>query len=187
MDSQRRHQQKHNGGLRRIQSGAAAVEFAIVFPLLFALMYATIVYGYVFFAQQTINMVAQEVAKAAVAAAPYDEDGKPAGDSRYANAARIYFAAAQTSGPLQYLLGSTVLYPKKDELGTTSLADGGGEIFTVTITLEGLTENCEKKPGAADPEKPKGAFPTINLSIMGLGCVPPLPDTLSATASVRVS
>ncbi|MDN5874924.1 MAG: hypothetical protein L0H29_11140, partial [Sinobacteraceae bacterium] len=53
-----------------------------------------------------------------------------------------------------------------------------GKAITVHVKLTGLTGKC----GTSE-----GAFPSINLSIMGLGCVPPLPDTLSATASVRVS
>ncbi|TAM12406.1 MAG: pilus assembly protein [Nevskiaceae bacterium] len=158
---------------RRRQSGAAAIEFAFVFPLLFALMYATIVYGYVFFAQQTINLVAQECAKAAVAAAPYDSSGKPIPPD-YATAATTYFNLAKKQGPLT-LFPAGVTVDLVDKGLTLVPGTGNGQIYTLEITLTGLTGKT-------------GAFPTISLGgIMGIHDVPPMPQTLTASASVRVS
>ena len=48
------------------QSGAAAIEFAIVFPLFFLIFYAIITYGLIFAAQQTLALAAAEGARAAV-------------------------------------------------------------------------------------------------------------------------
>lgn len=156
----------------RRQSGAAAIEFAFVFPLLFALMYATVVYGYVFFAQQTINLVAQECAKAAVAATPYDANGNVT-SANYATAAGNYLNLARTQGPLTLFPAGVTVTPSY--LGPQKVATGDGQIFTVTITLTGLTGKS-------------GAFPTISLGgIMGIHDIPPMPQTLTASASVRVS
>lgn len=60
-------------GARRRQRGATAVEFAFVFPLLFVVTYAAIVYGYVYMAAQTVAYAAQAGAEAAVQV-PYSND-----------------------------------------------------------------------------------------------------------------
>src|SRR5258708_37699419 len=54
----------------RTQRGAAAVEFAFVFPVLFLLIYGVIVYSYIFVLQESINYAAQQAAEAAVAVEP---------------------------------------------------------------------------------------------------------------------
>ncbi len=48
------------------QQGAAAVEFAILFPIFFLIFYAIITYGLIFAAQQTLTLAAAEGARAAV-------------------------------------------------------------------------------------------------------------------------
>ncbi|WKL13572.1 pilus assembly protein [Comamonas testosteroni] len=48
------------------QQGAAAIEFAIVFPIFFLIFYAIITYGLIFAAQQTLTLAAAEGARAAV-------------------------------------------------------------------------------------------------------------------------
>lgn len=52
------------------QRGATAVEFALLFPFLFAVVYGGITYGFVFFLQQRVNFAAQEGVRAAVAFNP---------------------------------------------------------------------------------------------------------------------
>ena len=54
----------------RSARGAAAVEFAFVFPVLFLLIYGVIVYSYIFMLQESINYAAQQAAEAAVAVEP---------------------------------------------------------------------------------------------------------------------
>lgn len=57
------------------QDGAVAVEFILIFPVLFAIMYCTIVYGYTYMLQQSINFAAQQGAQAAVAVIPTGSSG----------------------------------------------------------------------------------------------------------------
>src|SRR5690606_27104241 len=59
---------------RTRQAGAAVVEFAFVFPILFLLVYGVIVYAYVYVVQQSITYAAQEAAEAAVAVSPAQDD-----------------------------------------------------------------------------------------------------------------
>ncbi len=51
---------------RAKQNGAAAIEFAIIFPIFFLIFYAIVTYGLIFAAQQTITLAASEGARAAV-------------------------------------------------------------------------------------------------------------------------
>ena len=48
------------------QKGAAAIEFAIIFPIFFIIFYAVVTYGLIFAAQQTLTLAAAEGARAAV-------------------------------------------------------------------------------------------------------------------------
>jgi Flp pilus assembly protein TadG len=53
--------------LRRVsESGTAAVEFAIVFPVLFAVLYGIVTYSVIFVAQQSLTLAAEEGARAAL-------------------------------------------------------------------------------------------------------------------------
>ena len=57
------------GGCMKIQvkqKGAAAIEFAIIFPIFFIIFYAVVTYGLIFAAQQTLTLAAAEGARAAV-------------------------------------------------------------------------------------------------------------------------
>lgn len=42
------------------QNGAAAIEFAILFPIFFLIFYAVVTYGLIFVAQQTLTLAAAE-------------------------------------------------------------------------------------------------------------------------------
>ncbi|MGH8458645.1 MAG: TadE/TadG family type IV pilus assembly protein, partial [Nevskiales bacterium] len=55
---------------RRSESGAAALEFAILLPLLLLLIYGLFVYSYMFVVQEAITFAAQEAAEAAVKVDP---------------------------------------------------------------------------------------------------------------------
>lgn len=57
-------------GFRNRQRGASAVEFALVFPMLFAITYVTVVYSYLFIIHQSLSFAAQEAAEAAVSIDP---------------------------------------------------------------------------------------------------------------------
>ena len=60
-------QAKRTGGSflrRRAQRGAYALEFALVFPVLFLLVYGIFTYGLIFTAQQSLSLAAEEGARA---------------------------------------------------------------------------------------------------------------------------
>jgi len=50
----------------RAERGSAAIEFAIVFPLFFVVLYAIVTYSLVFLAQQSLTAAAEEGARAAL-------------------------------------------------------------------------------------------------------------------------
>lgn len=52
--------------IRKIEQGAAAIEFAILLPIFFLIFYSIITYGLIFAAQQTLTLAASEGARAAV-------------------------------------------------------------------------------------------------------------------------
>ena len=62
------------------QRGAAAVEFALVFPMLFIVTYGAIIYSYIYVLRQSLTFAAQEAAQAAVSVQPgasgYDDQVK---------------------------------------------------------------------------------------------------------------
>lgn len=51
---------------RRMQRGATAVEFAMVFPLFFMVLYAIVTYSLIFVAQQNLTLASEEGARAAL-------------------------------------------------------------------------------------------------------------------------
>lgn len=55
---------------QRRQWGAAAVEFALVFPMLFIVTYGAIIYSYIYVLRQSLTFAAQEAAQAAVSVQP---------------------------------------------------------------------------------------------------------------------
>jgi len=60
---------------RQSQRGVAAVEFAIVFPLFFLVLYAIVTYSMVFLAQQSLTAAAEEGARAALVWQSADDVG----------------------------------------------------------------------------------------------------------------
>ena len=51
---------------KKRERGAAAIEFAILFPIFFIIFYAIVTYGLIFAAQQSMTLAAAEGARAAV-------------------------------------------------------------------------------------------------------------------------
>ncbi|KVD80896.1 pilus assembly protein TadE [Burkholderia sp. ABCPW 14] len=51
---------------RRFQRGATAIEFAILFPVFFMVLYGIVTYGMIFAAQQSLTLAATEGARAAL-------------------------------------------------------------------------------------------------------------------------
>lgn len=144
------------------QSGATAIEFAFVLPLLLALTYAMFVYAYVYVIYESINYAAQQGAESAVAV-------NPALDSTYLGSVQTY-AQTTAQGVLSWLPESQrskmvieVLPCNASGGGGTSpycpIADSGGMPIVVQITFPVST-----------------IFAVLNLP--GIGKVPPLPTSL---------
>lgn len=147
------------------QRGLAAIEFALVFPLLFLMLYGTFVYGYVFFLQQTIVFAAQESAQAAAKVPPELAGGGAAYEERMEDAIRA--AATDSLAFLPSAAREAVLGSDGDGvLVNISPAAIGG---TVQVTLE---------------LKPSDLLPVITFPV--LGAIPPLPQTLRAVGTVGV-
>ncbi|MDP3294133.1 MAG: pilus assembly protein [Nevskia sp.] len=145
---------------RRI-TGASAIEFAFVFPLLFAIIYGTVTYGYVYFLQQRINFIAQEAVRAAIAVAPCS---LPSCD--YTGA--ITLAVTEAINSNFTLAGGA----KPDALKLALFAiDAATNTVSIQLTYE---------------LKAPVLFPQMVLP-MGVGSIPPLPDRLQATAAGRLS
>lgn len=150
------------GGQRWRQLGAAAVEFAFVFPLLFLLIYGVIVYSYVFVLQESIAYAAQKAAEAAVTVAP-DAAGYDALAREQAKtmAGRVlsWLPAAQRE---------RVLGDDNGKVEVLFIPVGDSDAVQVTLRFE-----------------LRGLFPVLNLPLIGE--VPPLPERpLFAQAVARV-
>lgn len=57
---------RHGGRRSRWQRGTAAVEFALVFPLFFVVLYGIVTFSLIFVAQQNLTLAAEEGARAAL-------------------------------------------------------------------------------------------------------------------------
>lgn len=145
----------------RAQGGAAAVEFAFVFPVLFLLIYGVIVYSYIFVLQESINYAAQQAAEAAVSVVP----NTPSYDALATARAR-----AMAGRILQWLPPSQ----QQRVLGET------GDKVEVTFTNAGDSDVVQVRMRFSLP----GLFPVLNLPIVGE--VPRLPPQLIAQAVARV-
>lgn len=157
-------------GSRRRQGGAAAVEFAFVFPVLFLLIYGVIIYSYIFVLQESINFAAQEAAEAAVQVDP-DEDDRDA-----LRIAEIRRTAVNVLGWLPENQRQRVLGDDDGSaVGVQFCTAGNGicpassDAVTVTLSFRVM-------------EPP--LFPV--LSLPGLGEVPPLPERLVARATALI-
>lgn len=148
---------------RRPQRGAAAVEFAFVFPVLFLLVYGVIVYSYVYVLQQSITYSAQQSAEAAVAVNP-----TPAGTLNDRITQRVRAVAAQSLNWLPVSQRQRVIGASGDKVGVQfQTIDGDASVVRVTLEFD-----------------VPGLFPVVTLPLVG--SVPPLPPTLRAEAIARI-
>lgn len=68
--SHRQSRVRRTGGKTSKQSGAYALEFALIFPLAFVLMYAVIALSLIFFLKQNLQFAAEQGARAALVYQP---------------------------------------------------------------------------------------------------------------------
>lgn len=149
--------------LRCEQRGTAAIEFAFVFPILFMLLYGTVVYAYTFVLQQAITFTAQHLAEAAVAVDP-----SPAGSYQARVQARVQALANDQLSWLPPSQRARVLGEGGQGVVPSFQTIDGADVVVVTLNF-GLA----------------GLFPAIALP--GIGPVPPLPAQLEARATARIS
>jgi Flp pilus assembly protein TadG len=85
---------RRKGDTRRRQRGAAAVEFALVFPLLLMLVLAAIDWGWYFFIDQLVTNAAREGARAGTVIAPRPTSTGAQAESAAVTAANGFLTAA---------------------------------------------------------------------------------------------
>jgi len=147
-------------GWRRPQSGAAAIEFALVFPLLIALVYGGLVYSYVYLLQQGINFAAQQGAQAALSVVPTSSAANDAGQ-------RLTKANLVALATLAWLPASQ----------QSRVSTGVGGSCAVPAGTTGFTYQVSFDLGGGG-----GLFPSLAALPFGLGTIPPLPASLAACA-----
>jgi Flp pilus assembly protein TadG len=150
------------GRVRLRQSGASALEFALVFPMLMLLSYSAVVYGYVYMLQQSINFAAQQASQAAVAVLP----GTAASTTTQSNLIKQTVDAALAWLPAGQLTGRVnIPVPATSNCTNT---------YTAALTTTPIVVEVDFKLS--------GLFPVlINLPFIG-GTVPVLPANLFACA-----
>lgn len=150
---------------RSMQSGAAAIEFALIFPLMLTVVYGGMVYSYIYFLQQSINFAAQQGVQAGVSV-------PPTSDSAADLKKRTDLADQVRRNALGWLPGSqsTRVSSSSPAAGCPGAAAPGSNTFTYLVTF------------TLSSDKVTALFPTLLNLPMGLGTVPPLPATLTACA-----
>jgi Flp pilus assembly protein TadG len=146
------------------QSGAAAVEFALIFPMMLAVGYASVVYPYVYFLQQSMNFAAQQAVQAAVAVVPTNSASTDSGN-------RLTQANLVSTSLLQWLPAAQLSLITKTAPGTCPGTANPGNTPTFAYQI-----NLALSGGAGG-----SLFPTL-INLPGIGNVPPLPATLTACA-----
>lgn len=149
-------------GARR-QRGASVVEFAFVFPILFMLMYGTIVYSYVFVINESIHYAAKAAAESAVRVDPQAPDY----EAVVRNTARS--AASNTLAWMPASQRARFANQEDDLFGTVTIeADvDGNQVVRVVLDFD-VSQTAP------------AIFPVISLPLVG--DVPPLPARMRASA-----
>lgn len=151
--------------IRQWESGAAAVEFALLLPLLLLMIYGIVVYSYMFVVQEAITFAAQEAAEAAVKVDPAQDPAD------YDAAVRAEVVATATR-VLDFLPESQ----RERVLGS----DGSKVLVTIEPSPTGIGGVVTVQLSFTFA----GLFPTIPLP--GVGAIPPMPGTLEARGVVGV-
>lgn len=154
--------------VRREEHGAAAVEFALVVPLILILVFGIIAYGYMFSFRQALSQAAAEGARAAVGAST---TGCSDADWNVSGCAPGTAAATAVANDLsQYSNGGAILSCGNGNLTCTiakaASCASGHTCISVTVSY---------------PYRDHSLLPTVP----GFGFT--LPSTLSFTSVVEVS
>lgn len=157
--------------MKRQQSGAAAVEFALIFPILFLLIYGVIVYSYLFVIQESITFTAQEAAEATVAVDP--NTGTDTDRITRARNTAVSILSWMPQNQRERVLGDasgSAVGVQHFTAGSNAACPSDSDCVIVTLTF--------------NVAAPDNLFPVIALP--GIGALPPMPTTLIARAVVRV-
>ena len=148
----------------RLERGASAIEFAIVFPLFFGLIYIMVSYGLLFSLQHSITEAAKESARSAVACDP----AVATVEHEACVTTQVRTTAAAALDWLPADLRNRILGASNENVEVTFETGAVGKRVEVLVELPNY---------AADP-----ILPTITL--WPLGTVPPLPARLAGRAVV---
>ncbi|PFH10757.1 Flp pilus assembly protein TadG [Collimonas sp. PA-H2] len=153
------HPDKDRGARNFTQRGIAAIEFALVFPAFFILLYGIITYVLIFLAQQSLALAAEEGARAAL---------------RYATTDSLRLTnACSTATQLVSWLGSGT--------GGVSIATCS-TVGPATCTLPvGSTARCI----TVNVSYPYGSKPLVPLLLGSMMSVA-VPTTLASSATVQI-
>ncbi len=141
-------------------NGAAAIEFALVFPLFFVIFYAIITYGLIFVAQQSITLAAAEGARAALRFAATDV----ARSENATNAAIGVGSAAYWLTPRLTVSNTLATCPYSSSANNST----GVRCYRVTVTYVGYGQN---------PLVPLLLGPLMKVAV---------PDKLESTAIIQI-
>lgn len=184
---------------RQRHNGAAAIEFALVFPVLFFMTYGLVFYGYMFVVQTAMNYAAQQGAEAAVSVDPtlalsqQSLYGQTVCEQASQAIAEVLSFLPQnqfsdivggteptgTSSPSCRSGVGIISYPAAGS--SSSLSYNSGKCTGTTTIPQGYVKVCLKyqmipSDGSFFPRVP---FP-------GLGEIPPVPSFLVGQASVQI-
>ncbi|ADH85480.1 TadE/TadG family type IV pilus assembly protein [Desulfurivibrio alkaliphilus] len=153
---------------RHNQRGAAAVEFALVFPLLFLFVYGIVNWGMILSLQNSMHYAAQAGARAALAADPRHEDYAEVLAALARQSAGVSLETAWQQWPAAWselVLGSD--YQQVEVVLSTDAAESDWLLVRLTW-----------------PDYPQNAL--LPLLQFGDWTIPPVPDQLTAQISLRL-
>lgn len=174
MDAQR-HKSPESPVQPKHQSGATAIEFAFVLPLLIALTYALFVYSYVYVVYESINFAAQQGAEAAVAVDPGVDD-----------VAGLITVRAQTT------IASVLDWLPESQRAASIGPNGSAVLVTFCSPSGGGGQYCPAVETGATPVVVRINFPLLApnlfpvLELPLIGTVPPLPAAIVGVGVVLI-
>jgi Flp pilus assembly protein TadG len=152
-----KHPASHHPYRATRQRGAAALEFAVVFMLFFAVLYGILSYGYVMFYKNALNQAAAEGARAAVRLDPLNFATTAAHQTAAELLARQTVNDSLSWVPAAIPFETTVSWTN----GTRSITTGG---TPVTVKTKAITVKVRQL-------KAGQMYPLIALSLGSVGTV----------------